>query len=174
MATFEHVERNRDATLRNLYEHYVHDMSEWLGIDARDDGAFGFDTAPLWRDNYSVYFAKVDHSLAGFGVVGPAQRWLGHADVRDMKDLFVLRRFRRQGIASAFAVHLWNEFPGEWLIRVLVANKPALPFWRRAVRNYMQGHFEERNLHERGTDGVERDWVHLRFDTRLRNSPPVS
>jgi predicted acetyltransferase len=168
MATFERIDHSRDAILRNLYEHYIHDMSEWLGIDTRDDGAFGFDTSSLWQGDYSVYLAKVDGSLAGFGVIGPAQRWLGHADVRDMKDLFVLRRFRHQGIASAFATHLWNEFPGEWLIRVLVANKPALPFWRRAVRDYMQGKFEERGVLERGVDSVEREWVHLRFDSRIR------
>jgi predicted acetyltransferase len=171
MVTFERVERNRDATLRNLYEHYVHDMSEWLEIDTRDDGAFGIDTAPLWQGEYAVYLAKADHSLAGFGVVGPAQRWVGRADVRDMKDLFVLRRFRHRGIASAFAMHLWNEFPGEWLIRVLTANKPALPFWRRSVRDYTHGHFDERTRLDSGSDSVEREWLHLSFDTRLRDLP---
>jgi hypothetical protein len=51
---------------------------------------------------------------------------------------------------------------------VLVANKPALPFWRRAVRDYMQAEFEERGVLERGSDSVEREWVHLRFDSRQR------
>lgn len=166
MPTFERIDRGRDAILRNLYEHYVHDMSEWLRIDTRDDGTFGFDTNSLWEGDYAVYLAKVGGALAGFGVIGSSQRWLGRAGGRDMKDFFVLRRFRRQGIASAFATHLLNEFPGEWLIRVLVANEPALPFWRRTVRDYAQGDFEERGLLERGSDSVEREWVHLRFYNR--------
>ena len=169
LAAFERVHSSRDAILRNLYEHYVHDMSEWLGVDTRDDGSFGFDTSPLWQGDYAVYLAKVGDSLAGFGVVGSAQRWLGRADIRDMKDFFVLRRFRHQGVATAFTTHLWNEFPGEWLIRVLVANKPALPFWRRAVRDYMHGKFQERVVLERSSDSVEREWVHFRFDGRERS-----
>ena len=168
MTEFERIDHSRDAILRNLYEHYVHDMSEWLGIDTRDDGAFGFDTSSLWQGDYAIYLAKAGSSLAGFGVVGSSQRWLGRADVRDMKDFFVLRRFRHRGVANAFATHLWNEFPGEWLIRVLVANQPALPFWRRAVRGYMQGKFEENRVVERGGDSVERDWAYLRFDSRER------
>ena len=128
---FERIDHSRDATLRNLYEHHVHDMSEWLGIDTRADGAFGFDTSLLWQGDYAVYLAKVGDSLAGFGVVGPSQRWLGRTDV-------------------------------------LVANKPALPFWRRAVRDYMQAEFEERGVLERGSDSVEREWVHLHFDSRQR------
>ena len=80
----------------------------------------------------------------------------------------MLRRFRHRGIANAFATHIWNEFPGDWLIRVLVANKPALPFWRRTVRDYMQGKYEESIVLECGRDSVERDWAHLRFDTRER------
>jgi hypothetical protein len=49
MTTFERIERSQNVILRNPYEHYVHDMSECLGIDTRDDGAFGFDTDSLWQ-----------------------------------------------------------------------------------------------------------------------------
>ena len=65
MATFERIDRSQDTILRNLYEHYVHDMSEWLGIDTRDDGAFGVDTTPCWQDDCAVYLAKLGASLAG-------------------------------------------------------------------------------------------------------------
>jgi predicted acetyltransferase len=169
MITFERIDRGRDALLRNLYEYYVHDMSEWLGIEIHDDGKFGFDTNPLWQGDYAIYLASVGRSLAGFGVIGSAQQWLGRADVRDMKDFFVLRRFRHQGVANAFATHLWDECPGEWLIRVLVDNRPALPFWRRTVRDYTRAEFEERSVPERGHDSLEREWVHLRFDSRARS-----
>jgi predicted acetyltransferase len=166
MTTFQRIDRSQDVVLRNLYEHYVHDMSEWLGIDTRDDGAFGFDTNSLWQGDYAIYLARVGGSLAGFAVVGSSERWLGRPDVRDMKDFFVLRRFRHQGIGSAFATHLWNQYPGEWLIRVLVSNTSGLSFWRRAVREYTQGHFVETCVLERSGDSVAREWVHLRFDSR--------
>ena len=46
MPTFDRVGPEADPILRNLYEHYVHDMSEWFGINVRADGAFGHDTSP--------------------------------------------------------------------------------------------------------------------------------
>jgi len=167
MIACERIDRSQDGILRNLYEHYVHDMSEWLGIDTHADGSFGYDTSPLWQGDYTIYLAKVGNSLAGFGVIGSARQRLGRPEVRDMKDFFVLRRFRHQGVANAFIAQLWDECRSEWLIRVLVANKPALPFWRRAVRDYTQGNFEERSLLERGHDSLEREWVHLHFDNRI-------
>jgi predicted acetyltransferase len=163
MITFERIGAERDAVLRNLYEHYVHDMSEWLEIDTRADGTFGFDTSPLWRGDFAVYLAHADGALAGFGVVASAEPWLGTPASRDVKDLFVLRRHRHRGVGEALAVHLWNQFPAEWLVRVLAANKPALPFWRRAVRGYAGSAHEERTVTVRG-----RDWVHLRFDNSRR------
>jgi len=158
--TFERVGPKADAVLRNLYEHYVHDMSEWFGLDVRADGSFGYDTAPLWRSEHAVFLARVGDRLAGFAVVGSAEKWLGDAGVRDVKDLFVLRRYRRRRVGDALAVHLWNAFPGPWLVRVLAANAPSLSFWRAAVGRYTGGRHDERAARDGG-----RDWIRLRFDS---------
>src|SRR5262249_51116464 len=71
----------------------------------------------------------------------------------------VLRRHRKEGVGRALATHLWREFPGEWLVRVLAANRPAVPFWRAAVRDFRGDAFEESVVQHRG-----REWIHLRFD----------
>jgi predicted acetyltransferase len=168
MIELERIGKSGDVILRNLYEHYVHDMSEWLGIDTHADGTYGHDTAPLWEGDFAVYLARVDAALAGFGVVGSAESWLGKSAARDVKDFFVLRRYRHRGVADALALHLWNEFPAEWIVRVLVANQPALSFWRRLVRGYRADAYEERLIVERGRDSVDRDWIHLRFDNARR------
>jgi predicted acetyltransferase len=157
--TFERVGIAVEPILRNLYQLYIHDMSEWLQLDAGDDGRFAFDTGALWRSDVAVYLARVAGSLAGFGVISSAKPWLGREAARDVKDLFVLRRHRREGVGRALAQHLWREVPGEWLVRVLAANRPALPFWRAAVRDLRGDDFEESVAEDRG-----RQWVHLRFD----------
>src|ERR1019366_8689692 len=41
------------------------------------------------------------------------------------------------------AVFVWNENPGEWLVRVLEANAPAVLFWRAAINAYSFGTFHE-------------------------------
>jgi predicted acetyltransferase len=164
MIHFDRLERSDDALLRNLYEHYVHDMSEWLAIDTRADGAYHLDTAPFWDGDFAVYLAREQGSIAGFGVVGSAEPWLGTPAARDVRDFFVLRRYRRRGVGDALALHLWNQHPAAWIIRILVANKPALPFWRRMVRSYRGDAHEELPVIERGHDAIERDWIHLLFD----------
>jgi len=160
---FERVGPEADAILRNLYEHYVHDMSEWLGIDVRSDGAFGHDTSPLWQGDHAVYLARSGDVLAGFGVMGSAERWLGDPTIRDVKDFFVLRRYRHQGLGEELAAHLWDAARAAWLVRVSTANGPALSFWRRVVRRYTGGRYDESAVTDAG-----RDWVRLRFDSRIR------
>jgi predicted acetyltransferase len=134
--TFERIDVKSDAILRNLYEHYVHDMSEWLGIEVRADGRFAFDTSPLWSRDTAVYFAKLGEQLAGFCVAISAEKWTGNPAARDVKDFFVLRAHRHAGVADAMAKHLFSQFSTQRVVRVLITNKPALPFWRRAVRKH--------------------------------------
>ena len=160
MIKFERIGVEQDPILRNLYQLYIHDMSEWLGIEAAGDGQFVFDTGPIWQSDCAVYLARFAGALAGFGVVSSAKPWLGREAARDVKDLFVLRRHRRHGVGRALARHLWSERPGEWLVRVLAANSPAVPFWRGAVRDFRGDAFEESAVESRG-----RAWIHLRFDS---------
>ena len=41
------------------------------------------------------------------------------------------------------ATLLWNEHPGEWLVRVLELNAPAVAFWRSAISSYSGGSYDE-------------------------------
>ena len=46
------------VVLRNLFEHYMHDMAEWLEIDTKADGSYGHDTSVVWANAYGVYLAR--------------------------------------------------------------------------------------------------------------------
>ena len=137
-----------DVLLRNLFEHYCHDMSEWFDVDTEADGSYSYDTASVWASGYEVYLARVGTSIAGFAVIGS----------RDVREFFVLRKFRRRGVGKQMAALLWNEHPGEWLVRVLEANAPAVLFWRTAISGYCVGSYQEER---RVIDG--RSWIFLRF-----------
>ncbi len=125
-----------DAVLRNLLEHYIYDMSEWFEIDT-------YDTAPIWSGSYDVYLAKVGDSIAGFAIAGSADEWIGDSGVNDVHEFFVMRKFRRSGLGQRIATLLWSERPGEWLVRVLEANTPAVLFWRNAITSHSHGVYEE-------------------------------
>lgn len=117
-----------DALLRNLTEHYCYDMSEWFELNPGADGRYAYDTASVWEKGYEAYLAKVGDSIAGFALIGSGDEWLGGIGAHDVHEFFVMRRFRRHGVGRGIAAFLWKEYPGEWLIRVLEANEPAITF----------------------------------------------
>lgn len=159
--TLERIGRESDRVLRNLFEHYLHDMAEWLRFEVEDDGRYDYDTAPIWERGEHVYLARVGSSLAGFAIAAGAQAYLGDASVHDVHEFFVLRRYRREGIGAALATALWRERPGEWLVRVAEVNAPALPFWRATIDRYTGGAFATEQRHLNG-----RAWTFFRFRSR--------
>jgi predicted acetyltransferase len=132
-----------DTLLRNLFEHYCHDMSEWFEIDTGADGRYAHDTSSVWRDGHDVYLARVGDSIAGFALIGSGNEWVGEIGAHDVHEFFIMRRFRRRGVGQSMTTFLWNEHLGEWLVRVLEANTPALLFWRNAISRYSVGSYRE-------------------------------
>ena len=136
------VDDSADLVLRNLFEHYLHDMAEWFRFDSEEDGAYRYPTEAVWSD-YHVYLLYSGRIPVGFALVGSADAYLERSGVHDMDEFFVSRRHRRQGLARAFATHLWNAYPGEWLVRVFQDNLPAMPFWRSTIAAYSGDRFDE-------------------------------
>jgi len=152
-----------DPVLRNLFEHYLHDMSEWFQFDTQSDGSYSYDTAGIWKKPCSAYLARVNAALAGFALIGSAQQWLGDpgAGVHDVHEFFVLRRFRRDGLGRRLAERLWAQHPGDWLVRAAEANRPAVAFWRNAIASYAGGSYGEEECTSNG-----RSWRYFRFEAR--------
>jgi predicted acetyltransferase len=135
-----------DLVLRNLFEQYLHDMAEWFEFDTKPDGSYSYDASSIWESGYDAYLAKVGDSLAGFALVGSAVEWLGDVGSHDVHEFFVIRRFRRNGFGQRMATLLWNERPGEWLVRAMGANGPAVLFWRTTISRYSRGSYEEERI----------------------------
>jgi predicted acetyltransferase len=147
-----------EIMLRHLFEHYLLDMSEWFEVATNPDGSYCYDVSSVWRDGCDVYLARVGDSIAGFGVVGSAAKWLDDVSAHDVHEFFVLRRFRRTGVGRRMATLLWKEHPGEWLVRVAEVNAPAIPFWRAAISDYANGAYQEERRIVNG-----RPWRFFRF-----------
>jgi predicted acetyltransferase len=147
-----------DTLLRNLFELYCHDMSEWIEIDTGADGRYAHDTSSVWRDGSEVYLVRVGDSIAGFALIGSGAEWGDKIEARDVHEFFVMRRFRCRGVGQSMTTFLWKKHPGEWLVRVLEANAPALLFWRNAISRYSRGSYQEERRIVNG-----RPWRFLRF-----------
>lgn len=159
----ERVGVESSEILANLLQHYVYDMSEFFPIDVGDDGRFRYDMTPHWAKGDPVYLARAGGALAGFAIVSSAERWIGDADVNDVKEFFVLRRHRRSGVGDAMARALWEYHRGHWLVRVLEANAPAAAFWKRMVERYTGGRYAEQRVVT--PDGRTR--IFYRFDNLI-------
>lgn len=118
-------------------------MSAWFDVDTRADGTYSYDTSVIWEKGYDAYLAKVGDSIAGFAIVASAAEWLSDIGAHDILEFFILRKFRLSGIGHRMATLLWNEYPGEWLVRVLEANAPAIAFWRTALATYSRDSYKE-------------------------------
>ena len=147
-----------DALLRNLFEHYCHDMSEWFDLDTGADGSYSYDTSSVWAEGHEAYVTKIGDSIAGFALIGPGADWPGGIGAKDVHEFFVMRKFRRRGVGQRMATLLWNEHPGDWLVRVFEANGPAVLFWRTAISLYCLGSYHEE---QRVIGG--RSWRFFRF-----------
>jgi predicted acetyltransferase len=141
-----------------LFQLYIHDMAEWFDIDTEADGSYSYDISSIWKSGYDAYLAKLGESLAGFALIGRADEWLGDVGGHDVHEFFVIRRYRRNGAGQRMPALLWNERPGEWLVRVLEANAPATLFWRSMISSYSRGAYTEE-----GRIASGRPWRFFRF-----------
>ena len=157
------VDRSQDPVLRNLFEHYLHDMAEWFQFDYGPEGSYSYATEAYWDHGVEAYFAYAGEIPIGFGLVGSAAAFTGDADAKDLDEFFVARRYRRNGLGRELAHHLWNAYPGRWLVRVFQGNLPALPFWRGAIAGYTNGEYREEVRTVR-----ERQWSYFTFDNSAR------
>jgi predicted acetyltransferase len=151
------------ASLAALFQLYVYDFSDLMGLDVGNDGRFRapqldkVDADPRCE----AFFIRADDKLAGFAIVVRRSRFTGDESVCDMDQFFVLRKYRRQTIGERAAAMLFDRFRGPWEVREQAENHGGIAFWRRAIGRYTSGRFQEVTL----TDEPWRGPVQ-RFDSR--------
>ena len=63
-----------------------------------------------------------------------------------MAQFFVLRKYRRSGLASHAATQVFNTLRGQWEVGQVPLNLPAQAFWRQLIRRYTNGQFTDQTL----------------------------
>ena len=134
----------RDAPLLgNLLELYIHDLSEvFPAIELGPVGRFGYEKLPLYwtePERRFPFLIRYGSRVAGFVLVTLGSPASDDPGVRDVAELFVIRRHRRCGVARRAAFSVWDRFPGRWIVRVSEGNTGALPFWTRVIAEYTRG-----------------------------------
>ena len=131
--------------LRHLLELYEYDFSELEDRDLDPHGLFGYP----WLDHYWTeagrypFLVRVEGKLAGFVLVRTLEESeLGHT--YSVAEFFILRKYRRSGVGSQVAGHIFDMFPGPWSVAQTQSNHAAQAFWRKVISEYTRGNYQER------------------------------
>jgi predicted acetyltransferase len=168
--TLTPVPENQKQIITNLIQLYKYDFSEFAEVgspygEVGPDGRFLYEGLDrYWQeDGWIPLTVEADGRLAGFVLVN---RWSALNQLLDhsVAEFFVLRKYRRIGVGSRAARVLFERWPGHWEVAVARYNKPALSFWRKAIRAAVDGPVEEY-----AGDFERQIGTVFRFDSRPRN-----
>lgn len=128
------IQPGEELTLASLFQFYCYDNSGWDGEDVDVNGRF--DACEETITDYvrdpakAAYWIKVEGALAGFAVTEPVD--LPDGAIEEFADFFVLKKFRRRGVALEVVRNLVVESRQRWLISVFRDDIEAARFWQSA------------------------------------------
>ncbi|HXH23142.1 MAG TPA: GNAT family N-acetyltransferase [Dehalococcoidia bacterium] len=138
------------SVLRNLHQLYLYDLTEFTHDDPDPEGRFPHEPLEGYVEgapDRAALIARLWGRPAAFALVAAGSVLdAGACGVRTVRDLFVLRRYRRRGIGTRLALEAFRRFPGRWEVRQDASNKPAHTFWRKVIDRYTAGRFVELTL----------------------------
>ncbi len=123
-----------------MFQYYVYDFSEMGSPDEREfdlgaDGTFGrYDyMEAYWREASRIpLIFRRRGKLAGFALINDHSH-SGLPVDRNFGEFFVMRKYRRAGVASAAVREILTRYPGCWEAAIMQRNTAAQIFWPRAV-----------------------------------------
>lgn len=126
----EHME-----LIRNLYQFYAYESSDWEQEDVDVDGRFYIHEEHLaryWQEPlWSAHLILVDGFIAGFLLIERSE--LPGIDALELADLFILKKYRRLGVGRAVATQVLMSGTNDWLVRFYRQDESALAFWRTVL-----------------------------------------
>lgn len=130
-------------TLQNMLELYCYDFTEFCDFDLDKDGLYGYPLNKYWNDpEHYAYFIKYTEKLAGFALVDNIKNQEDNLQ-RNMKEFFILKKYRRHNLGTTAAELIFNALPGHWRIHQIEKNHPAISFWRKVVAKNTCGEYKE-------------------------------
>lgn len=136
------IEHQSCNVLENLFQYYLYDMSEFMGLSPNNNGQYSFNFSqldPYWaRSDHFPYFIYVDSELAGFALV---RKYPSDTSTYDIEQFFVLSKFKGRGVGKKTLELIAKKFPAKWQIRILVENIGGLSFWKSAVSNIVGSNY---------------------------------
>ncbi|MBA3275818.1 MAG: acetyltransferase [Chloroflexia bacterium] len=151
--------RDDAATLENMLNLYLHDLSPFTGATIGRDGRFAYRYLGHYWTTEGEAEGRVPFLITIVGELGGFVLKSGHshigqpAPVSNVSEFFVLRGWRGQGVGRVAARSLFDRFPGTWKVAQLRTNVPARIFWLQVIDGYTGHWYTEHDLDTKRWDG---------------------
>ena len=89
--------------------------------------------------DFDCYLLKVKEEWAGFAIVKKNLQLESsdhESQVSQMAEFFLVRKFRRKGIAKVIVFRIFDSYPGKWVVEVWPENRVACSFWNSTITQY--------------------------------------
>lgn len=129
----ERVEVESKEQLENLMSLYLHDLSEFApDLKVNENGKFHYDGLELYfkSEDLNPFFILYKGEVAGFVLFNSGKYVTKDIDYV-IHELFLLKAFRKKGIANAAVETLLNTYKGTYKIVQISSNNKAVHFWTR-------------------------------------------
>jgi predicted acetyltransferase len=140
VVTVSEASSAEQALIEAMARFYIYDFSEMepassTDFELDDQGDFG--RLPYIDDYWRVAGAhalviRVDDRPAGFALINTQSHRGGFVE-RNMGEFFVVRKHRRQGVATEAVDQALRLYPGRWEVAIVERNVAAKAFWPRAI-----------------------------------------
>ena len=139
------AEAGEQPIMAELLQLYLKEFATFTHVDRDANGRYEYPyLSHYWQDPQRFPFLIVSNNTTlGLALVRLETDPLNGDQQTDMAEFFILPAYRRQGLGQLAAKTLFGLFPGPWLVRVLLSNVAAEPFWRTCVEACTRGQFEE-------------------------------
>jgi len=126
------VKLEEKAKLKGLMSLYLHDLSEFAeDLKVNKDGLFEYEGIDLYFKDEELmpFFICTKNEVVGFVLINSGKFVDPNIDY-SIHELFILKGFRRKGIAQITIEKILNSYMGKYKVEQLKENKTAIGFWR--------------------------------------------
>ena len=123
-----------EEALARLFQLYCYDNAAWSGEALLADGRYDVCDAGLasyvHAAGHTASWIEVDGELAGFFITEPGMA--GELAVQEFSDFFILKKYRRRGVALEVVRRVLLDSAQTWLVAMFRDDAAACAFWRQA------------------------------------------
>ncbi|MBL4680327.1 MAG: GNAT family N-acetyltransferase [Pseudomonadales bacterium] len=137
--------------LDRLLQNYLKEFSNFNHQEKDASGRYPYPYLNYyWQDpDRHPYFFKQSGKICGFALVRKDRDPAFRNETMELAEFYIIDSHRRRGNGQQVAVKLWDLFPSQWKVSIMLKNQSAVQFWAKTISDYSEDKFELINNEEK-------------------------